>query len=174
MAEVTICSDFRAQKSKVSHCFPIYLPWSHGTRCHDLSFLNVNRASVMKTSSPMCMKFQLRTLGYLGIAGVLRYLLSLWVVLCNVQHGIFRITYIANQISKGISTYSKKEREKGFRWSFIAFYNLASEIRQVSVFTMFSWWKQLQNMLRFDWMDKRLHLSIEDCQHHFAWRVCWM
>ena len=25
----------------VSHCFPIYLPWSHVTRCHDLSFLNV-------------------------------------------------------------------------------------------------------------------------------------
>ena len=23
------------------HCFPIYLPWSNGTRCHDLSFLNV-------------------------------------------------------------------------------------------------------------------------------------
>jgi len=22
-------------------CFPIYLPWSDGTRCHDLSFLNV-------------------------------------------------------------------------------------------------------------------------------------
>ena len=22
------------------HCFPIYLPWSDGTRCHDLSFLN--------------------------------------------------------------------------------------------------------------------------------------
>ena len=35
---------FRAQKNKVSHCFqcfPIYLPWSDGTRCHDLSFLNV-------------------------------------------------------------------------------------------------------------------------------------
>ena len=31
-------------KSKVSHCFhcfPIYLPWSDGTRCHDLSSLNV-------------------------------------------------------------------------------------------------------------------------------------
>ena len=25
----------------VSHCFPIYLPWSDGTGCHDLSFLNV-------------------------------------------------------------------------------------------------------------------------------------
>ena len=31
-------------KNKVSHCFhcfPIYLPWSDGTRCHDLCFLNV-------------------------------------------------------------------------------------------------------------------------------------
>ena len=25
----------------VSHCFPIYLPWGDGTRCHVLSFLNV-------------------------------------------------------------------------------------------------------------------------------------
>ena len=35
MAEVTICSDFGAQKNKVSlsfHCFPLYLPWSDGTR----------------------------------------------------------------------------------------------------------------------------------------------
>jgi len=23
------------------HCFPLYLPWSDGTRCHDLHFLNV-------------------------------------------------------------------------------------------------------------------------------------
>ena len=28
-------------KNKVSHCFPIYLPWGDGTGCHDLSFLNV-------------------------------------------------------------------------------------------------------------------------------------
>ena len=28
-------------KNKVWHCFPIYLLWSDGTRCHDLSFLNV-------------------------------------------------------------------------------------------------------------------------------------
>ena len=31
------------QKCKVCHCFhcfPIYLPWSDGTRCHDLHFLN--------------------------------------------------------------------------------------------------------------------------------------
>ena len=27
-------------QNKVSHCFPIYLPWSNGTGCYDLSFLN--------------------------------------------------------------------------------------------------------------------------------------
>ena len=35
---------FGAQENKVCHCFhcfPIYLPWSDGTRCHDLSFLNI-------------------------------------------------------------------------------------------------------------------------------------
>ena len=44
MAAVTICSDFGTQKNKVwhcFHCFPIYFPWSDGTRCHDLCFLNV-------------------------------------------------------------------------------------------------------------------------------------
>ena len=32
------------KKNKISHCFycfPIYLPWSDGTRCHDLCFLNI-------------------------------------------------------------------------------------------------------------------------------------
>ena len=39
-----IYSDFGPTKNKVCHCFhcfPIYLPWSDGARCHDLSFLNV-------------------------------------------------------------------------------------------------------------------------------------
>ena len=40
MAASTICSDFGAQKNKVSHCFhcfPIYLPWTDGTGCHLVS-----------------------------------------------------------------------------------------------------------------------------------------
>ena len=44
MAAVIICSDFGVPEHKVSHCFhcfPIYLPWSDGTKCHDLHFLNV-------------------------------------------------------------------------------------------------------------------------------------
>ena len=41
MAAVTVCSDFGAQENKMCHScqfFPFYLPWSDGTRCHDLSF----------------------------------------------------------------------------------------------------------------------------------------
>ena len=37
-------SDFGAQEDKVCHCFHFfhnYLPWSDGTRCHDLSCLNI-------------------------------------------------------------------------------------------------------------------------------------
>ena len=44
MAAVTVCSDFGAQEKKIFHYFhffPIYLPWSVGTGCHGLGFLNV-------------------------------------------------------------------------------------------------------------------------------------
>ena len=44
LISITICSDFGASPSEISHCFhcfPIFLPWSDGTSCHDLSFLNV-------------------------------------------------------------------------------------------------------------------------------------
>ena len=41
MAAITICNDFGTPQNKVCHCFhcfPIYLPWSDGTVCHDLVF----------------------------------------------------------------------------------------------------------------------------------------
>ena len=44
MAAVIIFWDFGAKENKICDCFhffPIYLPWSDGTRCHDLSFLSV-------------------------------------------------------------------------------------------------------------------------------------
>ena len=45
MAAVTVNSGFGAQENKICHCFhffPIYLPWSVGTRCQDLrGFFNV-------------------------------------------------------------------------------------------------------------------------------------
>ena len=54
MAAVTICSDFGAPKNKVwhcFHCFPIYFPWSDGTRCHDFRFLNVEFNPAFSLSS---------------------------------------------------------------------------------------------------------------------------
>ena len=55
MAAITICSDFGAPpQNKVwhcFHCFPIYFPWSDGTRCHDLSFLNVSFKPTFSVSS---------------------------------------------------------------------------------------------------------------------------
>ena len=41
MAAVTVRSDFGDQENEICHCFhffSIYLPWSDGTRCYDLSF----------------------------------------------------------------------------------------------------------------------------------------
>ena len=44
MAVILDYSDFGAQENRICHCFhffPFYLSWSDETRCHDLSFLNV-------------------------------------------------------------------------------------------------------------------------------------
>ena len=41
MTSVIIHSDFRAKEEEICHCFhlfPFYLPWSDGTRCHDVKF----------------------------------------------------------------------------------------------------------------------------------------
>ena len=54
VAAVTICSDFGAQENKACHCFhcfPIYLPWSDRTGCHDLSFWIFNFKPAFSLSS---------------------------------------------------------------------------------------------------------------------------
>ena len=54
MVAVTICSDFGTLKTKISHCFhcfPIFLPWSDGTRCHDFSFWMLNLKPAFSLSS---------------------------------------------------------------------------------------------------------------------------
>ena len=54
MAAVTICSDFGAPQNKVGHrfpCFLIYLPWSDGTGCHDVSFLMLSFKPAFSLSS---------------------------------------------------------------------------------------------------------------------------
>ena len=54
MTAVTIFSDFGAPQNKVCHsfhCFPIYLPWSDGPGCHDLSFLKLSFKPTFSLSS---------------------------------------------------------------------------------------------------------------------------
>ena len=38
MSAITICSDFGAPQNKLSHCFPIYLPWMMGLDAMILAF----------------------------------------------------------------------------------------------------------------------------------------
>ena len=41
MTAITVHNDFGSQENKIRHCFhcfPVYLPWSDGTRCHILVF----------------------------------------------------------------------------------------------------------------------------------------
>ena len=43
-AAVMVHNDFGAQENKSCYCFhffSFYLPWGNGTRCHDLSFLDI-------------------------------------------------------------------------------------------------------------------------------------
>ena len=54
MAAVTSHSDFGPQENKVCHCFhcfPIYLPWSDGTGCHDLVLWILSFKPVFSLSS---------------------------------------------------------------------------------------------------------------------------
>ena len=54
MAAVTTGSDFGPHPPNslsLFCCFPIYFPWSDGTRCHDLSFLNVDFNPTFSPSS---------------------------------------------------------------------------------------------------------------------------
>ena len=51
MAAVTICSDFGDPQNKVFHCFPIYLSWSDGIGCHDLSKIRKLRISVQSAKT---------------------------------------------------------------------------------------------------------------------------
>ena len=50
MAAVTICRD-SGDQNIMCHCVPIYLPWSDGTRCRDLSLMNVDLEATFSLSS---------------------------------------------------------------------------------------------------------------------------
>ena len=106
MAAVTICSDFGAQENKVSHCFhcfPIYLPWSDGTRCHDLSFFNVQIQASFFTfirrlfSSSSLSAIRVMLSAYLK---VLIFLPAILIPACASSSMAFLMMYSAYKLNK--------------------------------------------------------------------------
>ena len=103
MAAVTICSDFGAQGNKVCHCFhcfPIYLPWSDGTGCHDLSFLMLTFKSafslfssiVSSVSNTQCVLLEKQHEWMLSCFSHVRLCATLWTADCqaSLSMGFFR------------------------------------------------------------------------------------
>ena len=92
-------------QNKVSHhfhCFPIYLPWSDGTRCHDLSFLNVELKPTFSLSSFTCIKrlFSSSLLSAIRVVSsahlrLLIFLLAILIPACASSNPAFLMMYSA-------------------------------------------------------------------------------
>ena len=110
MAAVTICSDFGAPKNKVwqcFHCFPIYFPWSDGTRCHDLSFLNVEFKPTFSLSSFTFIKrlFSSSSLSAIRVMSsaylrLLIFFLAILIPACASSSPAFLMMYSACKLNK--------------------------------------------------------------------------
>ena len=95
MAAVTICSDFGAQENKISHCFhcfPIYLPWSDGNRCHDLSFLNVEFTFIKRLFSSSLSAIRVVLSAYLRL---MIFLPAILIPACASSNLAFLMMYCA-------------------------------------------------------------------------------
>ena len=110
MAAITICSDFRAPQNKFSHCFhclPIYLLWSYGTRCHDLSFMNVELKAKIFT---LLFHFHQEALqffftfchkgGVICISEVIDISLAILIPTCASSSSAFLMMYSAYELNK--------------------------------------------------------------------------
>ena len=110
MAEITICSDFGAQEKKVCHCFhcfPIYLSWRDGTRCHDLCFFMLHLKSALSVSSFTFIK-RLFSSSFLSAIRVvlsaylklLILLLAILIPVCASSSPAFHTMYSACKVNK--------------------------------------------------------------------------
>ena len=110
MASVTIHRDFGAQESNICHCFyffPFYLPWSDGTRCHGLRFLNVEFQGSFFTPLSHSSKSPFSSSSFSPIIVVssayLRFLIFLPAILipaCDSSSPAFHILYSAYELNK--------------------------------------------------------------------------
>ena len=115
MAVVTICNDFGAQENKVCHCFHcfhIYFPWSDGTRCHDVCFLNVDKPSLSLSSFTFINRFfSSSSLSAIRVvsSAYLRLLIFLPAILipaCAAFSLAFHMLSSAYKLNKQVTKYS--------------------------------------------------------------------
>ena len=104
MAAVTICSDFWAQKIVCHgfHCIPIYLPWSDGIGCHDLSFLNIESQLF---HSPLSLSSRGSSFSVIKVEQsvylrLLIFLLAILIPACASSSPVFCMIYSANKLNK--------------------------------------------------------------------------
>ena len=110
MAAVTICSDFGAQENKICHCFhcfPIYLPWSDGTRYHSLVFwmLSLKPTFLLSSftfikrlfSSSLLSAIRMMSSSYLRL---LIFLLAFLIPACASSSPAFHMMYSAYKLNK--------------------------------------------------------------------------
>ena len=109
MAAVTICSDFGAPQNKVWHCFhsfPIYFPWSDGTRCHDVSFWMLSFRPTFSLSSFTFIKrlFSSSLLSAIRVvlSAYLRllFLPAVLIPACDSTSPVFHMMYSAYKLNK--------------------------------------------------------------------------
>ena len=99
MAAVTVHTDCGDQENKVCHCFhffPIYLPWSDGTKCHDLHFLMLNFKPAFHTPLLSSSRVSLVPLCFLSLGW---YHLHIWGCRPFSQKSWFQLVIIQSGIS---------------------------------------------------------------------------
>ena len=110
MAAITICNDFGAQKNKVwhcFHCFPNYIPWSDGTRCHDLIFWMLSFKPTFSLSSFTFIKrlFSSSSCSAIRVVSsaclrLLIFLLAILIPACASYSPAFLMMYSAYKLNK--------------------------------------------------------------------------
>ena len=89
------------------HCFPNYLPWGDGTRCHDFCFLNVEFKPAFSLSSFTFIKrlFSSSLLSALRVVSsaylrLLIFLLTVLIPACASSSPVFLMMYSAYKLNK--------------------------------------------------------------------------
>ena len=109
MAAVTVLSDSGAQENKVYLCFHFFsicLPWSDGSRCHNLSFLMLSFKPAFSLSSFTLIKrfFSSSLLSAIGVVSSayrrpLIFLMAILIPACDSSSLAFHVMYSAYKLN---------------------------------------------------------------------------